>query len=123
MSKIAQMSSSFVQWWTNDQTFFNEVVHRARTISISPKSKLHRERLEAHELLNRSTHQPALLARTMRRIASVVGGAGDGGAVAQMRGVIFKEMSGTGISIATFPYIHFASGHTYFTQSLQQHLK
>jgi len=136
MAKIAKISSSIVQWWTNDQTFFNEVVHRAKTKHFSPKSKNPYERLEAHRLLNGSTHQPLLLARTMKRIGAALSAAAKGPqareaegpqarearAVAQIRGVVFKEMSGTRLSIATFPYLHFASGHTYFTQSLQQRL-
>jgi len=26
LTKLAAMSNDFVQWWTNDQTFFNEVI-------------------------------------------------------------------------------------------------
>ena len=52
--------------------------------------------------------------------------------VERMRGLIFKQLAcssaaiclgvGSGhvpATIATFPFLHFASGHTYFTQSLQ----
>jgi len=27
LTKLAAMSNDFVQWWTNDQTFFNEVMY------------------------------------------------------------------------------------------------
>lgn len=40
-----------------------------------------------------------------------------------VRGLMMKKVQrGVGyipFSIATFPFMHFASGHTYFTQSLQ----
>ena len=40
-----------------------------------------------------------------------------------VRGVLVKKINRGGasvpVSIATFPFLHFASGHTYFTQSLQ----
>ena len=32
---------------------------------------------------------------------------------------IKRGAAGVPVSIATFPFLHFASGHTYFTQSLQ----
>ena len=40
MAKVSKMSSGFVQWWTNDQTFFNEVRLPAdHPITLAPAPK------------------------------------------------------------------------------------
>lgn len=39
LKKVATISSNIVQWWTNDQTYFNEVVHKARNMPMNPKAR------------------------------------------------------------------------------------
>jgi hypothetical protein len=39
--------------------------------------------------------------------------------LAALRGLQFRQRSGVAFAIGTFPYELFASGHTFFTQSLQ----
>ena len=142
MLKVSRLSSSMVQWWTNDQTFFNEVVHSSPTLHAA---QLKSSRPEARALgarqLREASPSPARLAQLERALGQVERAHEAGAAAAQamtasMRGLVFKKVGcavpATGadvcleagrreqtVTITTFPYLHFASGHTYFTQSLQ----
>mgnify|MGYP003684246843 CR=1 FL=1 len=130
LAKLAGMSSNFVQWWTNDQTFFNEVVHVARTLKMNPKSANLADRLAwtNHTSAGVNGARKALLKQVMNRIVEERRG-GSAGLLSSLRGVICKELQCEGaacpaermpFTISTFPYLEFASGHTFFTQSLQE---
>ena len=149
MVKVSQMSSSFVQWWVNDQTFFNEVVHSARTMGEAERA------LKAHHASARQVaidqlgkmvfgaSQKKQLELAFAKVETLRARGADGdAAIGAIRGLIFKMLQcaspmqclagasyGTGraglqmpFTVATFPFLHFASGHTYFTQSLQDRL-
>ena len=145
MTKVAKLSSAMVQWWTNDQTFFNEVVHASPTMHNAQIKERNRAKREAAaKELRDAAPSPARLAHLGKVIelisgAQVSGRPSDLETLATMRGLLFKRLSciqhegkdvclGGGdvakgqqtFTIATFPYVHFASGHTYFTQSLQE---
>jgi hypothetical protein len=164
MIKVGKLSRSMVQWWTNDQTFFNEVVHRAPALDQGAarradlKAESRDARARATAALGTSLHGPSLarLAAAVGAIEALhaqvqskgAGAAGAGTALAEMRGITIKKVacptdgchSGHAegqaahalpegvapgeqvFSITTFPYLRFASGHTYFTQSLQPRL-
>ena len=150
VAKVAMLASSMVQWWTNDQTFFNEVVHQARTMAdavSSLKGKTAAVRSLSTELLQQMAPGGLLPARMQRATQAVeaahaalqaAGGAAGGAersSLSEIRGLVFKQMAcatreqclgrDAGVvpfTITTFPYLHFASGHTYFTQSLQDRL-
>ena len=115
-----------LQWWSNDQTFFNEVLHRAG-VHLALKLGTPAERREAEDLLVQSTRHPTKLARLeadLTKLSSLR--ARDALTYAQVRGILFKKVrlgeQRVGVSVATFPFKHFASGHTYFTQSLQDRM-
>jgi hypothetical protein len=134
LEKVAKLSANYVQWWTNDQTYFNEVVHQARTLSMNPKARAPADRaawtehMLAHSVVEEE--KKALLHRVTGEIAQEYGAQGSG-RLDTLRGVVCKELTCTDaecpatklpLSIATFPYLQFASGHTYFTQSVQDRL-
>ena len=143
MLKVAKLSSAMVQWWTNDQTFFNEVVHQASTLHAAQiKDPVEGKREAAAQELRAASPSKARLAhldRTMRHIESLFSSSSKYSKPAEltsMRGLLFKRVGCTQhegkdvcleegkkeqvFTITTFPYQHFASGHTYFTQSLQE---
>ena len=119
-------SGGFLQWWSNDQTFFNEVVHRAQPIQHLGLG------------LKSSSAQQREAAAGLARAAAGEGSARRGAIDAAIRGapyapetrnLMFKRLtcracpaSQTSLSIATLPFLYFASGHTFFTQSLQERL-
>ena len=145
MVKVARLNSGMVQWWTNDQTFFNEVVHSAPTVHAA---QLKSSKPDAREFgarqLRAASPSPARLAQLERALRQVTSAHAAGPAAARqmvetMRGLVFKRVGcrthepGANaclqegqadqlVTITTFPYLHFASGHTYFTQSLQDRL-
>ena len=119
-------SGGFLQWWSNDQTFFNEVVHRAQPIQHLGLG------------LKSSSAQQREAAAGLARAAAGEGSARRGAIDVAIRGppyapdtrnLMFKRLtcracpaSQTSLSIATLPFLYFASGHTFFTQSLQERL-
>ena len=158
-------SGGFLQWWSNDQTFFNEVVHRAtemRQLGLGLKASSDAIRREAAGLVRRATplaegrlkHLEATLANMTALHAAIPPQEADLLArgtrlpgtwrdyeqvtdrrprtaaqyFAALRNVQFKRLTcracgGEGqlpLAIGTLPYLHFASGHTFFTQSLQE---
>lgn len=133
LEKVATMSATYVQWWTNDQTYFNEVVHHARTLSMNPKARAPADRAAwmEHMLAHSADEKKkALVGRVVGEIVEEYGGRGSGW-LDTLRGVVCKELTCTDakcpatklpLTIATFPYLQFASGHTYFTQSVQDRL-
>ena len=144
MVKVSRLSGNMVQWWTNDQTFFNEVVHQAPTIhNAQLKAEARQLRVTAAQYLRAAAPSPQRLKLLDAALQQVELALAAGPAVAKamkatMRGLVFKRVGcsthdGTNIcletgkrdqtvTITTFPYLHFASGHTYFTQSLQDRL-
>ena len=155
MLKVAKLDSRMVQWWTNDQTFFNEVVHSGSGLggaNLKDASPIRREVFaQAIRAASPGPSRLAVLEKALRSIESLHKSQ-DVVALQEMRGVIPKLIScrqhegkdvcvGTSrgrssshdgdvqaaimggkrqlVTIATLPYLHFASGHTYFTQSLQ----
>ena len=140
--KVKSLSSGFLQWWTNDQTFFNEVMHKAkRDLSLDPKTQVlqwlaHvRSQASSDSMTRREALlggieklflEPILKNRTFTKEES--------DAFHGMRNLNYRLMACDGIvdgcsqekkypvALSTFPYVYFASGHTYFTQSLQQRL-
>ena len=129
MVSIAKLPPAMLQWWSNDQTFFNEVVHRARPLAAL-KAPAAAERAKAAAHLRETTAEArrplleeSLTALEALRIGPGAQRAAAGGTYADARGVMIKRYArGSAeqvFSIATFPFELFASGHTYFTQSLQ----
>ena len=133
-------SGGFLQWWSNDQTFFNEVVHRAQPIAnlgTGLKSAFAAQReaaaAVARQASREESHRRAEVDGAMRMVASLLGqsgggrGSGDSQAFAGLRNLMFKRLlchactaQSTALIIGTLPFLHFASGHTFFTQSLQE---
>ena len=134
--KIAKMPGDAVQWWTNDQTFFNEVLHRAPTpVGIRPKSVRAAEREAAAREMRLHLRQPRRLAQLNETLTQISAALRDNSTaeLELLRGLEFKLASckkgcfGTSapsqtFSVTTFPMLCFASGHTFFTQSLQDRL-
>lgn len=125
--------------WSNDQTFFNEVVHRAQPITgFSLKSPLASQREAAAAIIRAKSDSPqrqAHLAAALARVAvlhkdGIAGGGTARTEMRELRNLQFKRMtchacagSSTSLVIGTLPFLYFASGHTFFTQSLQACVK
>ena len=60
MVSIARLPAGMLQWWSNDQTFFNEVVHRA-TLMHTLKDPMPEGRTAAAEYMRGSTRTPMQL--------------------------------------------------------------
>ena len=128
MVSIARLPAGMLQWWSNDQTFFNEVVHRA-TLMHTLKDPMPEGRTAAAEYMRGSTRTPARRAalasalEVLQALRQASRDSADRKQYRAVRGVLVKRIKRGGaavpVSIATFPFLHFASGHTYFTQSLQ----
>ncbi|KAL1514707.1 hypothetical protein AB1Y20_003794 [Prymnesium parvum] len=119
MVSIRKLPKNMLQWWSNDQTFFNEVIHRA-----SSPLPVKGGGTAAQQLLRegaRHASRAALLEMALANLTTL-----EPAQYRAVRGVLLKRVRrGTKhvtFSIATFPFTHFASGHTYFTQSLQDRL-
>jgi len=126
MVSIAKLPSSMLQWWSNDQTFFNEVVHRA-ALEMTVKAQDARGRAQAEAWLNGTARHPAKRQALEAAIAKMNTLRATGLAEYRaLRGIVIKKIRRpsalVSASIATFPFLQFASGHTYFTQSLQPRL-
>ena len=73
-------SGGFLQWWSNDQTFFNEVVHRAQPIgslglSLKAPSQATRAQAKAMALEAYATNSPArkaILDAAFEKVESVM---------------------------------------------------
>ena len=133
-------SGGFLQWWSNDQTFFNEVVHRAvplKALELGLKDPKPDRRAAAAAHVRAATDprsprlarlERALTGMEQMHAARAAGQAAEAGrGVEAVRNVMFKRLGCAGcaeqklvLSIATLPFEHFASGHTFFTQSLQE---
>ena len=148
MEKVSKLSSHMVQWWTNDQTFFNEVVHGSSTDhSADIKARSADGRQKAAAQLRAASPSKARLAQLDTALALIEGAHARGDdaskkTLRELRGLTFKRVSCTAdlgargsadvclgrgrqvqtVTLATFPFMHFASGHTFFTQSLQERL-
>jgi len=128
MVSIARLPAGMLQWWSNDQTFFNEVVHRA-TLMHTLKDPMPEGRTAAAEYMRGSMRTPARRAalasalEVLQALRQASRDSADRKQYRAVRGVLVKRIKRGGaavpVSIATFPFLHFASGHTYFTQSLQ----
>eukprot|EP00966_Prymnesium_polylepis_P190893 4424302-Prymnesium_polylepis.1 len=116
MVSIRKLPKNMLQWWSNDQTFFNEVIHRAGTPQplkgVNP------------QVLRDGVHHPKrkeLLEETLQKLSELQ--QTSPARFRAVRNVMYKRVRrGTAhvpLTIATFPFMQFASGHTYFTQSLQ----
>jgi hypothetical protein len=134
LEKVAKLSATYVQWWTNDQTYFNEVLHLARTLSMNPKAPALADRAAWMEHMSAQNSGDEKRMALLRRVGGVIAdeyGGRASGRLDSLRGVLCKELTCSDakcsapklpLTIATFPYLQFASGHTYFTQSVQDRL-
>mmetsp|Transcript_35834 Transcript_35834/g.114180 ORF Transcript_35834/g.114180 Transcript_35834/m.114180 type:complete len:314 (+) Transcript_35834:2-943(+) len=125
MVSIEKLPKNMLQWWSNDQTFFNEVIQRSLLLSdhdAKHASDPSRRRNAAAHLrsIDRRAERGAGLARALHAVESLVAHPRASGAqLAALRGLQFRQRDGVTFAIGTFPYELFASGHTFFTQSLQ----
>ena len=132
-------SGGFLQWWSNDQTFFNEVVHRAQpmmALGSGFKSLIQAQRESAAALAlkaaapgsARTTMFERAIAAGEAVVAAATGSSYRGRKeLAELRNLQLKRMTchlcadhTVLLTIGTLPYLQFASGHTFFTQSLQE---
>jgi len=127
MISIRKLPKNMLQWWSNDQTFFNEVIHRGAAAGTLKDDIVAQAGTSRAMSFMASTNHAAKQQKLQEAMASVLAlRRGNPGAYAATRGVLFKYISREGqripMSLATFPFMYFASGHTFFTQSLQPRL-
>ena len=130
-------SGGFLQWWSNDQTFFNEVIHRAQPIhqvgsGLKSSRKDQREAAAKFALAAAAEGSPRskMLSQAIEKVENLhTDGQAGYRDLLSLRNPLFKRLtchlcpeSVTVLTIATLPYLYFASGHTFFTQSLQERM-
>jgi len=129
MVSIEKLPKNMLQWWSNDQTFFNEVHMRATLDGFAnPKATdaARRERAAEHlRSIDRRPARTAALDAALKRLGDMIAaGPAKAGELEDVRGLQFRSRIGCdgqhhSFAIGTFPYELFASGHTFFSQSLQ----
>jgi len=129
MVSIEKLPKNMLQWWSNDQTFFNEVHMRATLDGFAnPKATDAARRERAAEHLRSIDRRPArmvALDAALKRLDDLIAaGPAKAGELEDVRGLQFRSRIGCdgqhhSFAIGTFPYELFASGHTFFSQSLQ----
>ena len=130
-------SGGFLQWWSNDQTFFNEVVHRAQSIATLGhgfKDPRKETRDAAAGLVKQAATAGGVRAKMFDTAIAHVEALHTAGEtkrreLSELRAPLLKRMtchlctgSSALLTIATLPFLYFASGHTFFTQSLQERM-
>ena len=107
MRAVAKLSSGTVQWWTNDQTFFNEVVHKAPSPrGFALKAAQAVERGSAERLLRAGATTPERRQLLEAALARLEGARRTNATAAleAMRGLVFKRLPcadgcfGTGVA-------------------------
>ena len=70
MVSIARLPANMLQWWSNDQTFFNEIVHRGTIVSAlkDPKPESRAAAAEQLRLSMRTPARRAALATALEKL-------------------------------------------------------